>query len=122
MPLNPLFFFYLLMIWFQTLHVFEEIACGAYKVGPSLKIYLIVASVLVTFNFVSFAMIALEWQAGYIMGLIASGLLGVGNGIIHLVGYLKTKSCHETIGAGVFTGIPLGVIGAIVFYKLILAM
>ena len=43
----------------------------------------------------------------------------IGNGIVHLVGYIKTKSYYETVGAGVFTGIPLGISGGVVLWQLL---
>ncbi|MFV9675537.1 MAG: hypothetical protein ACNYZI_09175, partial [Anaerolineales bacterium] len=55
---------------------------------------------------------------GYYLAFFGA-ILALGNGIIHLIGYIKTKSFRGTVGAGVFSGIPLGIIGGIVLINLI---
>ena len=42
------------------------------------------------------------------------------NGIIHLVGYLKTRSYTASLGSGVFSGIPLGIVKGLVLVQLAL--
>jgi hypothetical protein len=108
---------YLLMTLFQVYHKFEEIGGRAYKLVGSLKKYLIAASVLVTLNVVSLSLIILDLQVGYIVGIVGAAI-SVLNGVVHLVGYVKTRSFYESIGAGVFTGIPLGIAGVVVLYQL----
>jgi len=110
------------MMLLQVWHIFEEIGCGAYKVAHSLEKYLVAASVLVTINFTAFALILNGNKAGFYLGLLTSGVLAVGNGIVHTVGYIKTKSVRDSLGAGFFTGIPLTIVGGFVFYRLLQAL
>ena len=117
--MNPLIFTYLLMMLLQVFHIFEEIGCGAYKVAGNLKTYLIVASVLVTINFTTFMLILQDIRIGYYLGLFTSGIFAIGNGLIHLVGWLKTKSFYDNLGAGVFTGIGLGITGILVLIQIL---
>ena len=118
--MQSIIFTYLLMMLLQIWHIFEEIATGAYKVaGHGMNKYLMVASILVTINFTTLALLLLEIRAGFYLGLFTSGVLAAGNGIIHLIGAIKTKTIRDSIGAGVFSGIPLGIIGVIVFVQLI---
>lgn len=110
---------YLLMVWLQVLHILEEIACGAYKVaGHGLGRYLKVASVLVTVNLAVFALILWQQPVGYVLGLVTSGVLAAGNGLVHVAGFVRTRSYRDGLGAGVFTGIPLGIVGLVVFVML----
>lgn len=46
-------------------------------------------------------------------------VISVGNALIHIFGYIKTKSYRATLGAGVFSGIPLGLSGIVLFVYLI---
>jgi hypothetical protein len=117
--MNILITSYLLMMLLQTWHILEEIGCGAYKVAHTLTKYLFAASVLVTINYVGFALILNGSKTGYIIGLFTSAVLAVGNGIVHIVGYIKTKTLRDSLGAGFYTGIPLAIVGGFVFYQLI---
>ena len=111
-------FTFLLMILIQIFHIFEEIGCRIYVIMGSLKKYLFAASGIVTLNFVFYALILLDLRIGYILGIFGA-VTAIANGIVHLVGYFKTKSYYETVGAGVFTGIPLGITGGIVLWQLL---
>ena len=53
---------------------------------------------------------------GHVGSSIVIGLIGIGTGLVHVVGYLKTLSFRGTIGGGMFTGLPLALVGAIVLY------
>jgi uncharacterized membrane-anchored protein len=55
---------------------------------------------------------------GYVLAC-GGALLGIGNGIVHLVAYLGTRRVRGTVGAGLFTGIPLGLVGGTVLYNLV---
>jgi hypothetical protein len=105
------------MLFLQTIHIFEEIGMKAYEMVGSLNKYLIVASFLVFASYLPLILILLDINAGYYIAFF-SAFLALGNGIIHLIGYIKTKSFRGTIGAGVFTGIPLGIIGGLVLIQL----
>jgi hypothetical protein len=116
---GPLGYCYLLMMLLQVIHIFEEMACGAYKLmGNGLRKYLVVASLLVTANFVVFALILGGQRVAMVLGLVTSGIMAVGNGVVHTVGYWKTRSLRDGVGAGVFSSLPLGVVGVVVFYLL----
>ena len=111
-------FTFLLMLLFQIWHIFEEIGQKAYVVGGTLKFYLRAASAIVGVHFGMYTLILLELRIGYWAGLLGA-FFAIGNGFIHLVGYIKTKTYYESLGAGVFTGIPLGIVGGIVLWQLI---
>ncbi len=108
---------YLLLLLLQTLHILEEIGLEAYREAGSLKRYLIVASGLVTINYVPLFLMLRDIPAGYILGLLGA-LMGIGNGVVHVTGYLRTRSMRGTVGAGVLTSIPLSVTGLGVLYQL----
>jgi hypothetical protein len=109
---------YLLVPLFQFLHILEEIGLEAYREAGSLNRYLKVAGVLVIANFVPVFLMLLEIPGGLVLGLLGA-LMAIGNGVVHVVGYVKTGSMRGTVGAGVITGIPLGVVGAIVLSRLV---
>jgi hypothetical protein len=112
---------YLLLLLLQTLHIFEEIGLEAYRQVGSLGRYLAAAAVLVVLNYVPLFLMLLEARAGYILGL-AGALFGIANGVVHVAGYLKTRSMRGTLGAGMWTGIPLGLTGAVVLYRLLVIL
>jgi len=115
---NLFLILYLIMLFLQTVHIFEEIGFKAYEVVGSLNKYLLAASFLVFANYLPLVLILLDIRAGYYLAFFAA-ILALGNSIIHLIGYIKTKSYRGTLGAGVFSGIPLGIIGGIVLVNLI---
>ena len=115
---NHFIILYLTMLFLQTVHIFEEIGFKAYEVVGSLNKYLIVASFLVFASYLPLILILLDIKAGYFLAFFGA-ILALGNGIIHLIGYIKTKSFRGTVGAGVFSGIPLGIIGGIVLIQLL---
>jgi hypothetical protein len=69
-------------------------------------------------NYVPFFLILFDVPAGYLLAC-GSALLGIGNGLIHIVGYLKFRRFQGTLGAGMFTGIPLGLTGCVLLYRLV---
>ncbi len=118
MPTNHFLILYMIMLFLQTVHIFEEIGFKAYEVVGSLNKYLLVASFLVFASYLPLILILLDIKAGYLLAFF-SAALALGNGIIHLIGYIKTKSFRGTVGAGVFSGIPLGIIGGILLIQLL---
>jgi hypothetical protein len=118
MSTNIFMSLYLIMLFFQMMHIFEEIALQAYKLAGSLNKYLRVASLLVFLSYLPLFLILLDLQIGTYLAFFGA-ILALGNGVIHLVGWIKTRSFRGTLGAGVFTGIPLGMMGGIVLYQLI---
>jgi len=107
------------MMLFQIFHIFEEIGFGAYNIAGGLRKYLIVASVLVALNFVAFGLIHLDIKTGFYLGAFSSLVLAVGNGLIHSIGWIKTRTLRDGIGAGIYTGIPLAIIGVVVFIQIL---
>ena len=118
MSTNHFIILYLIMLFLQTVHIFEEIGFKAYEVVGSLNKYLIVASFLVFASYLPLILILLDIKAGYFLAFFGA-ILALGNGFVHILGYIKTKSYRGTVGAGVFSGIPLGIIGGIVLINLI---
>jgi hypothetical protein len=112
---------YSLLLLFQFLHILEEIALEAYREAGSLKRYLKIAGILVVINFVPLFLMLLGISGGRVLGLVGA-LMAIGNGIVHVVGYLKTRSMRGTVGAGVYTSIPLGVVGLIVLSRLVVIL
>ena len=88
----------------------------AYRQVGSLHRYLVVASILVIAHYVPLFLMLLDIPAGYVLALVGA-LMGIANGVVHVVGYVKTRSMRGTIGAGMWTGIPLGLAGAVVLYR-----
>lgn len=109
---------YLLMTLLQIYHIFEEIGARAYVLAGSLGKYLLVASVLVTLSFLSLALLILDLRIGYFLAVVGAGIATM-NGLVHVIGYARTKEFYESIGAGVFTSIPLGIMGIIVLFMLL---
>ena len=117
-PSTDTAYLFLLLSLLQIYHIFEEIAMEAYKLAGSLTKYLLVASVLVTISFVALYLLLRNLPAGYLLATLGA-LIGIGNGLVHVVGYLRSRSFRGTAGAGFFTGIPLALVGGIVLYALI---
>ena len=111
---------YLLMMFLQVIHIFEEVAMGANKVvNKPLNTYLGIASLLVLLNFASFGLILADNPIGIYLGLFCSGVLALGNGLVHTIGYLVTRKMKEGIGAGLYSSIPLGIVGVWVLVLLV---
>lgn len=112
----------LITTFLQVLHCFEEIGMDAYELVPKPEnkraFYLRAASVLVGLNFLIALMLVFDIQLAYYFALYTV-VISVGNSLIHIVGYMKTKSYRATLGAGVFSGIPLGISGLVLLIYLI---
>ncbi len=115
---NYFLILYLIMLFLQTVHIFEEIGFKAYEIAGSLNKYLWVASFLVFASYLPLILVLLDIKTGYFLAFFAA-ILALVNGFVHILGYIKTKSYRGTVGAGVFSGIPLGIIGGIVLINLI---
>jgi hypothetical protein len=69
-------------------------------------------------NIAALYLLLRDLPAGYLLAALGA-LIGIGNGLVHVVGYVRTRSFRGTVGAGMFTGIPLALVGGIVLYALI---
>lgn len=87
---NHFLILYLIMLFLQTVHIFEEIGFKAYEIAGSLNKYLWVASFLVFASYLPLILILLGVKAGYFLAFFGAAL-ALGNGIIHLIGYKKTN-------------------------------
>lgn len=109
---------YIAMLFLQTIHIFEEIGSQAYELAGSLKKYLLVASVLVLIGYLGLVLLLLGVRLGYFVAGF-NALVALGNGFVHPIGYVRTRSTRGTLGAGVFTGVPLGIVGGLVLVQLV---
>ncbi|MHA1675509.1 MAG: HXXEE domain-containing protein [Promethearchaeota archaeon] len=123
MASTTLFISYALLLIFQVLHIFEEIGMGIYKhkIIKSLTKYLRAASVIMCLYLLSYLFIVLDLEIGIWMGLFCS-FMAMGNFLIHTISYIKIRKFRGTTAAGVFSGIPLGILGVINFVLLIRAI
>lgn len=112
----------LITTFLQVVHCFEEIGMDAYelvpKPGNKRAFYLRAASVLVGLNFLIASMLVFDIHIAYYFAFYTV-VISVGNSLIHIVGYMKTQSYRATLGAGVFSGIPLGISGLVLLIYLI---
>ena len=118
MKKDPLLSFYLAMLFFQVIHIFEEIGFEAYKIVGPLNKYLLAASILVLITVLPFMLILQGIKIGFFLAFIPS-LIATANGAVHLIGLILSKSFQGTIGAGVFSGVFLGICGVLVLIQLI---
>lgn len=109
---------YMLMLFLQSVHIFEEIAMKGYEIAGSLNKYLVAASVLVFIANLALALMLMGKHAGYVLGLF-SAVIAAGNGIVHPIAYLKFRSRKPAAGAGVFSSIPLGIAGCLVLIQIV---
>ena len=119
----PVLLWVLITTFLQTLHVFEEIGAEAYKVlphrsGNPLTSYLRIASLLVAINFAVAGLVLLDNRLGYYLAFYTV-VLALSNTIVHVIGYMKTRRYRGSIGAGVYTSVPLGVSGTILLIQLL---
>jgi hypothetical protein len=73
---------YTILLFLQTVHIFEEIAARAYELVGALNKYLVVASLLLLVSYSALILMLVGVQLGYFVAVFG-GLLALGNGIIH---------------------------------------
>lgn len=117
-PDLTIMFWYLIVLLLQTIHIFEEIGMGAYRLAGSLQKYVMVAAVLVSVNYAGAILLVSGFSAGYYPGLLAA-VMAILNGLIHLVGFLNSGTYKDSIGAGVFSGVLLAASGIVLLYQLL---
>jgi positive regulator of sigma E activity len=120
MPPQTVLISYAFLLIFQNLHVFEELGMEAYKIKiiNSKRKYLRAASLIMCFYIVSYLFIVLELVLGTWLGIICS-IIAIGNFLIHTIGYIKIRNYRGTIASGVFSSLPLGILGIINLITLI---
>lgn len=107
---DPFMAAYLVMLFFQTLHIFEEIKYEAYKEIGSQDKYLMMASFLVFLYYFPLFVIQFNYDWGYYVAFLPA-ILAIGNGIVHVYGLIKNRKIRGTIAAGVYSGVFLSISG-----------
>ena len=115
---------YIAFVWLVILHTLEEIACGIMELQIGhIKMtgnrYLLAASAITTVNLGTLALLVLGVPAGYYMGLLTSAVVGVFQGIVHTIGYLREGKRARGLGAGFYSSIPLAIVGLVVLVQLL---
>jgi hypothetical protein len=121
---EALLYIYILFIWLVVLHTFEEISQDIFelKVGPikiTKKKYLFVASLISTINLGTLALLVAGNSTGLYLGVLTSSIIGVSQGIVHTIGFIKENRKPKGVGAGFYSSIPLSIIGLVLLYKII---
>ena len=109
---------YMMTLFFQTLHIFEEIYFEAYQIAGTLQKYLRVASGILFISFLPLVLMLMDLRWGIYLGLLPSSL-AILNGIVHVGGWIKTRSYQGTLGGGIFSGIPLSISGILTLISLL---
>ena len=107
---DPFLAAYVVMLFFQTLHILEEIRFGGSEEVGSLEKYLLTASILVFLYYFPLFVILLGYDWGYYVAFLPA-ILALGNGPTHIYSLIKTRKERDSIGVGVFNGIFLTVTG-----------
>ena len=119
MDYNYLLAVYLLMLFFQTLYVFEEVRNEAYKEVGSLSTYLVATSALMLVYFLPPMLILLGALWGIYVAFLPTPL-SIGNGVGHLFRLIKDKSLRSNLVLGLFLGFSLAITGILTFLTLLL--
>ena len=109
---------YTIFIWMVVLHTFEEIASGIFDlqlghIKMKKNRYLLAASGISTLNMVTLILLILGLPIGAILGLFATAIFGVLQGLVHTVGYIREGRKARGLGAGFYSAIPLAIVGAL---------
>ncbi len=118
---DPFMAAYLVMLFFQTLHIFEEIKYEAYNEIGSQEKYLMVASFLVFLYYFPLFVIQLKYNWGYYVAFLPA-ILAIGNGIVHIFGMIKNRKKRGKIAASVFSGGFLAFSGIAVLINIFIAL
>jgi hypothetical protein len=118
---------YIAFIWLVILHTLEEIACEiiGLQVGPihlTRNRYLLAASAISTINLGTLALLVLGLAPGYYLGLFTTSVIGIFQGIVHTIGYLRENRQARRMGAGFYSSVPLAAVGLIVLIQLVQAI
>lgn len=118
MGTNYLISVYLVMLFFQTLYIFEEIRNEAYQEVGSLNTYLLASSSLLLLYFLPLLLIVLGAAWGVYIAFLPV-LLSVGNGAAHLYRLIKDRSLRSSLALGILIGLSLSISGLLTFLGLL---
>ena len=115
---------YIVFVWLVFVHTLEEIACGIFEmqIGPinvHKNKYLLAASGIAAVNLGTLVLIVLGSPLGLSLGLFTTAVLGVLQGIVHTVGFIRAGGKMRALGAGFYSAIPLTIIGAVTFWMIV---
>ena len=118
---------YVLFIWFVVLHTFEEIAQGIFelklgKMQLAKNKYLLGASIITTVNLATLALLIAENPMGLYFGLFTTSVIGVLQFVVHGIGFIKEGYKTKNIAAVFYSSIPLSIVGAVLFYYILLQL
>ena len=118
---------YVLFIWLVVLHTFEEIAQGIFelkigKINLTKNKYLFGASIITTVNLGTFALIITENPVGLYLGLFTTLVIGMLQFVVHAIGFIREGYKAKNIGSGFYSSIPLSIVGAVLFYYILLQL
>jgi hypothetical protein len=65
------------------------------------------------------ALLVLDLTPGYYIGLFTTAVIGILQGVVHGVGFLREGRKARGIGAGFYSSIPLAIVGLVVFVQLV---
>jgi hypothetical protein len=116
---------YIGFVWLAVLHTFEEIASGIFdfQVGSHTvgrRRYLFAASAISTLNLGTLVLLILDAPLGFLLGLFMTAVVGVLQGVVHTIGFIREGRRAVGLGAGFYSAIPLTLVGGTVFYLLVL--
>lgn len=115
---DPFIAAYTVMLFFQTLHILEEIRFGGSEEVGSLEKYLLTASILVFLYYLPLFVILLGYSWGYYIAFLPV-ILSIGNGPTHIYSLIKTRKERSSIAVGLFNGFFLTLTGIWVFIMIL---
>ncbi len=121
-PDTTLILSYIVFVWLVALHIFEEISCNVMEIqtghfNMTKNKYLFGASIISTVNLVTLALLVIGLPIGLYLGLFTTALIGIFQGVIHTIGYLRENKTARGLGVGFYTSIPLSLVGIVLFIQ-----
>jgi hypothetical protein len=119
---------YVLFVFFVFVHTLEEISCdvfslslpGGHQIGKNR--YLFGATLMTTLNLGTLALLITGLPAGFYLGLFTSAVIGVLQAGVHAVGFIRAGGKMRGLGAGFYSALPLALVGATVFVRILSEM
>ena len=115
---DPFIAAYAVMLFFQTLHILEEIRFGGSEEVGSLDKYLLTASILVFLYFFPLFVVLANYDWGFYAAFLPA-LLSIGNGPAHIYSLIKNRAERSSIALGIFNGLFLTITGIWVFITIL---